>query len=182
MKKIFLLLLLFAATHGLRAQNFALSTNILDYADFVTLNLEASYGFARHWSVNTALKYNPFSYGKGEDIMQHKQRAVSTGIRYWPWHVYSGWWLEADARYQEYNAGGILSPETSEGDRFGLGLRAGYTYMPSPSLNLDFGIALWSGYDIYTVYECPECGKVIDSGAKYFVMPADFIVALTYIF
>ena len=33
---------------GLRAQEFALSTNFADYAEFGTLNVEASYGVARH--------------------------------------------------------------------------------------------------------------------------------------
>lgn len=168
--------------HGLAAQNFALSTNVLGYADFGTLNMEASYGVARHWSLNAGLRYNPFTFGSGEQEVRRRQRSFSTGARYWPWHIYSGWWLSAEVRYQEYNSGGLVSPETSEGDRFGAGIGGGYTYMLAPHLNLDFGIGLWSGYDVYTTYDCPTCGRVTDSGGKFFILPADLIVALTYVF
>ena len=100
---------------GLRAQEFALSTNFADYAEFGTLNVEASYGVARHWSLSVAVKYNPFTYSRRDELLQHKQRSLSAGVRYWPWHIYSGWRLSAAVRYQEYNSGGIISPETREG-------------------------------------------------------------------
>lgn len=64
---------------GLRAQEFALSTNFADYAEFGTLNVEASYGVARHWSLSAAVKYNPFTYSRGDELLQHKQRSLSAG-------------------------------------------------------------------------------------------------------
>ena len=85
-------------------QEFALSTNLADYAELGTLNFSASYGVSRHWSLNADLKYNPFTYKKEESLLQHRQRSISAGARYWPWHIFSGWWLSAAVKYQEYNS------------------------------------------------------------------------------
>lgn len=70
------------------AQNASIGTNVMDYADFGTLNAEASLGVARHWSVNAAVRYNPFSYsgGSGDMGMQNRQQMYSAGVRYWPWY------------------------------------------------------------------------------------------------
>lgn len=162
------------------AQEVALSTNLLDLANFGTLNLEASYGVSQHWSLNAGLKYNPFKYANG--YARNMQRAISVGTRYWPWHIFSGWWVSAAVRYQEYNQGGIFSPTTSEGDRFGGVLGGGYTYMISPHFNLDFGLAAWTGYELFKTYSCPTCGKVTDKGGRIFLLPSDIILSVTYIF
>ncbi len=166
----------------LRSQNFALSTNLVEYANFGTLNIEASYAVAQHWSLNASAKYNPFIYNTGESAMVQKQRSLSTGARFWPWHIFSGWWLSGMVKYQEYNSGGIVSPLTTEGDRFGAGIGGGYTYMLSPHLNFEFGATLWSGYDSYTVYQCPVCGRVTDKGGKIFLLPSDIMLGISYIF
>ena len=127
-------------------------------------------------------KYNPYSHGEGADARQNRQRTVSAGARYWPWHVYSGWWMGCRAGWQEYNKGGYGSRETSEGERYGAGFSGGYSYMLSQHLNLDFGVGFWGGVDNYVTYSCPSCGRIVDGGQKYFVMPNDFILALTFIF
>lgn len=182
MKKLICALLALLPFLHAEAQELALSTNVMDYVNFGTLNLEASYGFARHWSVDAGVKYNPFSFGEGESAVQNRQRSVSAGARYWPWHIYSGWWIAGSVRYQEYNSGGMTGPETSEGDRLGSGLQGGYAYMVSPHFNLNFGAGAWVGRDVYKVYACPRCGRVLDHGSKFFFLPSDIIVSLSFIF
>ena len=68
------------------AQNLALSTNLAGYANFGTLNLEASYAVAQHWSVTAGMRYNPFTFPGGveDGPQQFRQRACSLGTRYWP--------------------------------------------------------------------------------------------------
>lgn len=181
-----IILALAVLPHCAGAQEFAVPTNLADYADLGTLNLEASYGIARHWSLVAGAKYNPFTYNPDSDrTVQKRQRSVSAGARYWPWHIFSGWWLSGAVRYQEYNEGG-LSPAaarmTSEGDRFGGSLAVGYTYMLSPKFNIDIGAGVWSGYDIYKTYSCPTCGRKIDEGRRFFILPSDIMLALSYIF
>lgn len=168
----------------LYAQKFSVSTDILDYAALGTLNVDGSYAFSRHFSAVAGVRYNPFTYNSGEPDkqFQYRQFSLAVGVRYWPWHIWSGWWFATKLRYQEYNTGGILSPSTSEGDRVGAGLYTGYTYMISPHFNLDFGLGLWAGVDVYRTYRCPVCGLTVDSGRRAFLLPDDLMVSLVYVF
>lgn len=168
-----------------RAQDLSLSTNILGYVNLGTMNMEASWGFSRHWSANVGLRYNPFTFPGREgvaDRMQARQRTVAVGGRFWPWHIHSGWWLAGKAQYQEYNIGGLTEAETSEGDRIGGGLTGGYTYMLTPRFNLEVGAGVWAGYETYTTYACPECGRVTDRGDRPFVLPNEILLGLVYVF
>lgn len=185
MKNFFLFLLvssLVLVPDKLAAADYALSTNFADYARLGTMNLELSRSLSRHWSVNAGVKYNPFTFGEGEDSRQNRERSIIAGTRFWPWYVYSGWWLSGKLRYQEYNAGGFDSPLTQEGDRFGGGMALGYSKMLGTHFNLDLGFGMWMGYDRYVVYACPRCGRVMSTGGKYFLMPNDVILSLSYIF
>lgn len=183
--RLILVLVLLGVAARVSSQDFSLSTNVLDYARLGTLNMNASLGFARHFSAEAGLRYNPFTFKGREgvaDTMQARQRTVAAGVRYWPWHIHSGWWLAGKAQYQEFNMGGITEAATREGDRYGAGLTGGYTYMVSPHFNMEFGIGLWGGHEVFTVYQCPTCGKVVDSGQKAFLLPNDALLGLVYVF
>ena len=179
-------LLLMMASHSLKADTgrFSISTNILDYLRLGTMNLDASCAVSRHWSVLVGARYNPFTFNEGEPQkqFQYRQQSYSAGVRWWPWHTWSGWWLASKVRYQEYNIGGIVSQKTEEGDRGGLGLYAGYTYMLSPHLNLELGFGMWGGMSWYRTYSCPSCGLTVDSGRTWFARPDDIMISLVYVF
>lgn len=177
---IIALLCLVLAPGRLSAQALSVSTNLADCANLGTLNVEAAYGMSRHWSVSASVKYNPFQYG--ENSVQSRQRSVSVGARYWPWHVYSGWWTSGDLRYQEFRTVTAHSPVTTQGDRYGYVQKAGYSYMLGEHLNLELGAGLWAGYEVYSVYDCPHCGRKSADGAKSFFKISDIIVALSFIF
>lgn len=166
------------------AQKFSISTDLLGYARLGTLNLDASYALARRWSLTAGVRYNPFTFRKGdpERQFQYRQQSYAVGMRLWPWHAWSGWWFAGKLRYQEYNKGGIISARTEEGDRFGAGLYAGYTHMLSPHFNLEFGAGLWSGLSAYRQYSCPVCGLTVGSGTKFFLLPDDVMISLVYVF
>lgn len=166
------------------AQNLSVSTDFLDWAALGTINGEASYSLKRHWGLTADIKYNPFSFNSGnkKKSFQARQKSYSIGARYWPWHIFSGWWFSGKLRYQEYNTGGIVSKETFEGDRYGTAAGLGYTYMLTSHLNIEFGAGLWTGYESYTKYECPVCGPVLDKGKKFFFLPSDVMIALAYVF
>ena len=85
-------------------------------------------------------------------------------------------------QYQEYNVGTYKTENTSEGDRYGSGLTGGYTYMLNPHLNLEFGLGVWAGYDNYVRYECPRCGRIVEEGSGFFVLPNDLILSVSYVF
>lgn len=156
------------------AQELSLSTNIVDYAGGGAANLEASYGFTRHWSVSAGMKYDAFGTAR--------QQLYALGGRYWPWHIYSGWWFSGKMQYQEFNEKESFGQETSEGDRYGAGLSGGYSRMLSRHLNVDLGLGLWAGHVNYVTYACPTCGRRIGSGSKMFVLPNDIMIAFSFIF
>lgn len=166
------------------AQMVSLSTNVLGYACLGTLNAEAAVSVSQKWSLTAGVKYNPFTFGtdEPESQIQLRQQSFSLGLRMWPWHTGSGWWMGMKARYQEYNMGGIISRETQEGDRFGAGLYIGYTHMISPHFNLEFGAGVWGGLDIFTRYSCQVCGAVNDRGRGPFILPDDIMISLAYVF
>ena len=182
--RILFVVLLLTLPFSVKAGRFALSTNLLGYAELGTMNIDASYAVSRRWSVTAGARYNPFTYNKGDADrqFQYRQQSYSIGARMWPWHIWSGWWFAAKARYQEYNTGGILSRETSEGDRVGAGLYSGYTLMISKHFNMEFGAGFWAGVDIYRKYSCPICGITTDKGRKGFVLPDDIMVSVVYVF
>ena len=158
----------------------SISTNVAGYANLLTLNAEGSVPVSRRWTVNAGLKYNPFAFGK--EKFRNKQQAYYAGMRYWPWHSYSGWWMSGKIQYQEFNAGGLGRAETSEGDRLGLGLGAGFAYMVGKHFNVEFGASLRGGMEWFTTYSCPVCGDLELSGRKIFILPCDVIIAISYIF
>ena len=182
--KIIITLLLIALPIFCSAQNWSVSTNAMDYVSLGTMNAEASMATGRHISINASARINPWTFHKGDPSkqMQNRQQTYAVGIRYWPWHIYSGWWMSGMAQYQEYNRGGIISATTEEGDAYGLSIGAGYSLMLHEHWNLDFGLSLWGGQKTFVTYACPSCGKINEKGAKWFFLPNDLRVSIAYIF
>ena len=120
--------LVLASCLSARAEGFSVSTNILGYAWLGTMNAEASYAFARRWTVTGYVAFNPWTFNASDADrqFQSRQQTYAAGARFWPWHVYSGWWISGKAIYQEYNMGGIISRRTEEGDSAGAGFSASY--------------------------------------------------------
>ena len=177
MDKIWKILLALAASAAfslnVSAQKFSISTDLLGYARLGTMNLDASYALARRWSLTAGVRYNPFTFRKGDPDrqFQYRQQSCSVGMRLWPWHAWSGWWFAGKLRYQEYNYGGLISEKTEEGDRFGAGLYSGYTHMLSPHF-----------ISSYRQYSCPVCGLTVEKGEKFFLLPDDVMISLVYVF
>ena len=187
MKKIIVLLAFLAlsvsAAHS--QQRYSISTNLVGWGYLGTINAEAGIAVTQHWSLMAGYKYNPWTFKKGVPGEQHqsRQQTYNVGFRVWPWHVYSGWWVGAKAQYQEYNRGGLLNrQETEEGDAVGLGISAGYTLMIDKYLNLEFGLGGWGGHTWYTKYSCPNCGMLLESGNKWFLLPNDVLVTIMLVF
>ena len=179
-----LAVLLLAATSPSFAQRFSVGTNVADWLSLGTMNASASAAVARHVTLNAEARVNPWTFNTNdaETQLQNRHQTYAIGARWWPWYVYSGWWLGAAAQYQEYNRGGIFSRSTEEGDAFGAVVSGGYTLMLHESLNLDLGAAAWAGQTAYTVYDCPRCGRISDSGKKVFVLPSEVYISLVWIF
>ena len=184
MKKLFFCALFFLFM-GLvsNAQRWAVGTNLVDYANFGTLNLEGSVAVERHWSLDMEWDYNPWTYKAGSsDQFQNRSLSSSLGTRYWPWHVYAGWWFRSSIQYQIYNRGGLLQESAEEAEAYGAGIAFGYALLLGERVNVDFGFGLWGGMKEYTIYRCTNCGRITEQGTKWFMLPDDISLAFYFIF
>jgi len=194
MKRFLLPALCLLLAGPLQAQVFSLSTNVLDWANLGTINAQAGLAFSQHLSLHAGARYNNWNFGSAEKgtAFQNRARSASLGLRYWPWNVYSSWWVSARAQVEEYNRGGLLKrPLTEEGLAAGVGLGVGYSRMLSRHWNLDLGLGGWFGKAWYMQYRCPRCGRVMsrDDGTpvrdatRWFVLPSNELqVSISYIF
>lgn len=185
MKKAILLMTFIAVISSTAsAQNWSVSTNLIDYVSLGTINVHGGVGVGRSVSIEASARINPWTFHKDDQTkqMQNRHQTYAAGVRYWPWHIYSGWWISGMAQYQEYNRGGIISQTTEEGDAFGASIGGGYALMIHENLNLDFGLSFWAGQKTFVTYACPSCGRITDKGSKWFILPNELRVAIQYIF
>ena len=195
---VFLCIMLGAFTA--MAQRWAVAVNAADAIDLGTISVEGSAAVSQHWSLHAGAKVNPWTFNKHNtwnglfsepdpDQKQSRKQVYAVGARWWPWNVYSGWWVGGKAQYQEYNRGGLRLPigvgddgGAEEGDAFGAALSGGYSLMLKEHWNLDFGLGVWGGWTKYRKYEYPENGKLIEQGHKWFFLPNEVILSIVYVF
>lgn len=112
-------------SEGVRARNedknWALSLNLADYADWGTVQGDIQYGISRHVSIDAGARFN------------RQNQVFSAGARWWPWYIYSGWWVKG------------LAQVASAGEAYGAGLSLGYSLILTSWLNLDLGVGGWAG-------------------------------------
>ena len=92
MKKLILLALCLCSAAGfsLRGQEFSLSSNLLDWANLGTANLQAGISFSRHLSLHAGARYNNWNFGSQDagTAFQNRGRAGSLGARSLPPNVF----------------------------------------------------------------------------------------------
>ena len=209
-KLIILSLFSLALAQTASAQQWAVAVNAADMVSLGTISAEGSVSVGQHATINAVAKVNPWTFNKNRpEQFQNRQQTYSIGARWWPWNVYSGWWMAGRVQYQQYNRGGLrvlsamngmlnqvqhdggsrvepgMTQEpgmTEEGNAYGLSLGAGYSLMLGKHVNIDFGLEVWGGRTIYTVYACPTCGKVTESGKKWFFLPNDLVLSFQWVF
>lgn len=171
---------------GLGARNVkvALSTNAIEWANFGTINLEAGVGVSQHFSIQAGALYNPWNYRlKSGDSMYNKQTTAFVGARWWPWYVFSGWWVGVKARYSDAAVTGIWRPALRETMSAGAGLSFGYTLMIHKNINVEFGAGCWGGYHFKNnLYDCPKCMELREARPKGFFGLDTVSVSFMYVF
>lgn len=166
------------------AQKVSVSVNAAQLATLGTLNTETAVALSRHCSFHAGAAWNPWTFRKDVPGRQFQARRIdaSAGIRWWPWHVHSGWWVSSSAMYREYNYGGITGKTTEEGDAAMIAFGGGYSLMLTGHLNIDFGLGIAGGHKWFTEYSCPKCGRITGGGSKWFASPDDIRISLVWVF
>ena len=167
------------------AQKWAVELNALSLVDFGTISPEVSMSVAAHFSLHAGGKFNfwTFHSGDGEYIIQDQHKIAYIGVRYWPWYVYSGWWLSVKAEYLDYRTTGIWRPAVETGRGFGLGLGFGYTKMLNEHFNLDFGLGGIGGWLFdYRLNNSQTITSIREEGARPFLYPDMILLGIMYVF
>ena len=176
---------LFFVSYNAQAQKVSVSTNLFDWANFATVNLEVGVSVHQHFSIQAGSRYNPWKF-KTQKLglpLYNNQTTAYAGFRYWPWYVFSGWWIGAQAQYTDYKETGIWRHALDTGKAIGGCLSFGYTLMLHEKLNLEFGAGMWAGRRYENVlYCCPDCMQVRESGPGNFVALNDISISLMYVF
>lgn len=195
-RHILILLGVFFFSLSAGAQSFAVSTNIVDWADLGTMNIEAGLVAGRHISIHAGARINPWLFGDtadmdekygvpiedGRKIFCNKKTSVGLAMRYWPWHVFSGWWMRAKAQFSSYDRGGVFHQTRTIGDAFGLALGIGYSWMLTANWNLEVGLSGWGGYTRESYKESMMTPIISDPVWKPFILPDEVVISFAYVF
>lgn len=169
----------------LKAQTLAVSTNACDWALLGTANIEAQISVAQHISIEAGAKYNPWKFTTENPhlTIQNRQATLYAGFRYWPWYVFSGWWIEAKGQYGSFSQSGFWRPALEQCSAIGAGLSFGYTFMLSKNINLDIGAGAWGGRKLKrSLYDCPSCLNLREEGPENFIDLDNIRISFMYLF
>lgn len=167
-----------------KSRYWAVSTNLLDYVDLLTLNAEVQYAVDRQWSLSMQGKLNGLTLKKGTDSeIADRKSAVSIGAKFWPWYVYSGWWFKGFVQTENFSRSNLTKKMGFHtGEAYGAGIAAGYSLILSESFNLDFGVGAWGGYRNAKAYDTIDMKGSTARQGSAFVDLADVSVSAMFIF
>lgn len=166
----------------IKGQNYSVSTNFVGWMEMGTVNMEVGMPVAKNWSVYAQGEYNPFHYDMWGRRRQYKHMEFSTGAKYWPWFVNSGWFISGYVNWIKYSFGGVFDKKSYEGNAIGATVGGGYALMLSKKLNLEMGLGAFAGVTNYTRFSCIKCGKIEVKKKKVIVTPNNVLIQLTMLF
>ncbi|GFI00159.1 hypothetical protein IMSAGC004_02567 [Bacteroidaceae bacterium] len=189
---VFLLSFLLLSSPFLKAQDFALKSNLL-YDATATINIGAEVGLSSRWTLDVSGNFNGWT-------MSHERRwkhwMLQPEARYWFCQRFGGHFLGMEAHGGQFNVGGLnnsihflgthvsrLSDERFQGWFVGGGVTYGYAWMLGRHWNLEAEIGVGYSYTRYDTYRCAGCGKKTEEGKRHnYYGPTKAALSLVYIF
>ena len=175
-----------------QAQNVALKTDLSSDAA-TNINLGLEFAMAPKWSLDISGEYNPWTFS---DNKKWKHLSIQPEARYWFCQKMMGHFLGFHAMGGKYNVGdsdtdfkflgtdfGKLKDYRYEGWDGGAGIAYGYAWVRGRHWNLEAEIGFGYAYTRYDRFECPKCGKKLDSDKPHnYVGPTKAALNLVYVF
>ncbi|MGI6219210.1 MAG: DUF3575 domain-containing protein [Bacteroidaceae bacterium] len=186
MKRLLLVLLLVAPFAGMKAQEWAVKTNLLYWGMLGTANAEVEKRIGARHSLQLEVGYNPFTYSENKKL---KHISIKPGYRYWLCEAFSGHFLSAQLEYAHFNAGNVSFPfglydglkdYRYQGDLGAIGVGYGYHWILSPHWSIEAEFAIGLAYAHYKQYECAICGSQLGSDNKVFLKPTRAAISVVY--
>lgn len=166
-------------------QKFDISTNLFDWLDLATINLDASIPVSRHFTIQAGFKYNPWNFKVnkgGITQMRNQQQSVSAGARYWPWGTYSKLWICSKLQYRNYSETRARGLYLDVGKALGAGLSLGYMWRIGDHLGIELGGGFWGGRLLeHAMYDGPD-ERCYELGPKNFIALNDLNISLHWLF
>lgn len=197
-KKLIFMLLLWAATWGVQAQEKPLSeqrgsvvgikTNLPYWGALGTFNLGTEFRLAKHWSFDLEAGLNPFD-GKNDDGIYGrslKHLRIHPELRYWFCETSNRHFLGLHVPYLLYNVSDIkllgTEGERHQGWGLGAGISYGYSWLLSKYWNLEATVGVGYLYLESEKYPCANCGRSQGYEKKHYFGPTQAAVNLIYQF
>lgn len=188
---LLLILLLFGGVLQVRAQDWAVKTNIV-YDATATANLGVEIGLAPKWTLDISGNFNAWSK---DGHTKWKHWLVQPEARYWFCDRFSRHFIGAHAIGGAFNFGGIsnklsflgtdfsvLKEQRYQGYAYGGGVAYGFAFMLSEHVNLELEAGFGYMYLDYEVFDCGNCGRRVGEGVHHYVGPTKAAVNLVFVF
>ncbi len=191
MKRIIISLVLSViVTCGLRAQQFALKTNLL-YWSTVTPNIGAEMSVSDKSTIQLFYGLNPWKTGSEGKSIRHW--LLMPEYRYWFCGVFDGWFIGGHLMGGQFNMGNVdlnlpwgildqLEDHRYEGWFVGGGFTFGYQWVISKHWNFEASMGVGYDYIKYDKYDCGVCGTKDKSGHTNYVGPTKAALSFIYLF
>lgn len=157
-----------------RYKGIALRTNLF-YAASATPNIGLEIPMGEHFSLGFNAGFKPWPRWLAWDwdkTVEKKWRhlLIAPEFRFWPSGIYDKLFVGADLIYTHFNVGAVQFPfglyprvrdHRLQGDFYGLGLFAGWSWWLSDHWRLEAEAGLGAGYADAKVYDCAYCGAEV---------------------
>lgn len=186
-----LFLLVFGGVSEVRAQEWAIKTNIA-YDATATINLGAEIGLSKKWTLDLSGNFNAWSRN---EQTKWKHWMVQPEARYWFCDRFSRHFVGAHLITGAYNLGGIntnisllgqdfskLQNNRYQGYAYGLGVAYGFAFMLSEHINIELEAGIGYAFFDFDVFDCGYCSRQIGSGNFHYFGPTKVAVNLVYLF
>ena len=151
----------------------AVRTNLLWDIAAAEPNLGLEIALGQNWTLGANVGFKSWRrYLLWEDDRtnpaQWRNLTLVPEFRFYPKAAYEGWFLGADLLYSHFNVGGLTFPfgvypdvkdHRIQGDLFGGGLFAGYSWWLGSNVRLEAEAGVAGGYTQAKRFECPHCGQ-----------------------
>lgn len=161
----------------------ALTWNAADLVETGQISVGTTIPLAKHLSFNLDLKCYPWTtndFGKTE--FQNLNTVVQPGIRYWFWHVNSGFWMNTAFKWKAKRFRQVGVEEWTNQNIYGLVETVGYSLMLGKHMNLNFGIGggIGMNQEPRSIYSWREFG--LGDDGKLFLEYAEPVVGISIVF
>ena len=188
---ILLFLLVFGGVSQVRAQSWAIKTNVV-YDATATVNLGIEVGLHQHWTLDISGNFNAWSRN---ETTKWKHWLAQPEARYWFCDRFSRHFIGVHAITGAFNFGGInnnvsflgtdfsvLKDKRYQGYAYGAGFAYGFAFMLSEHFNLELELGVGYAYLDFDIFNCDSCGSRIGRSNHHYFGPTKAAINLAYLF